>query len=123
MNGDIQIEKNQNDIWSMEYTTPTIGDGIYSILLIARDRVGNTNHTPLTFTVDNTPPVINPEINPEAGKPGKTINITVTSSPDTQNVVAIIGTQRINLTFTNGTGMWTTNYTRTIIDTTMVEKR
>ncbi|MBP1944729.1 hypothetical protein [Methanobacterium petrolearium] len=73
--------------------------------------VGNTNHTPLTFTVDNTPPIINPEINPEAAKPGETINITVHASPDTQSVVVIIGTQRINLTFTNGTGIWTTNYT------------
>ncbi|BDZ69995.1 hypothetical protein [Methanobacterium petrolearium] len=25
--------------------------------------------------------------------------------------MVIIGTQRINLTFTNGTGIWTTNYT------------
>jgi hypothetical protein len=71
--------------------------------------VGNTNQTPLTFTVDNTPPVINPEINPESVNPGETINITVTTSPDTQSVVAIIGTQRINLTHNNGT--WTTNYT------------
>ncbi|MBP1944720.1 hypothetical protein [Methanobacterium petrolearium] len=70
--------------------------------------MGNTNHTPLTFTVDNTPPVINPEIIPEAGKPGETINITVHASPDTQGVVAIIGTQRTNLTFTNG--IWTTTY-------------
>jgi hypothetical protein len=60
--------------------------------------------------MENTPIII-PEINPEAGKPGETINITVHASPDTQSVVAIIGTQRINLTFTNGTGIWTTNYT------------
>ncbi|AUB60788.1 hypothetical protein BK009_08950 [Methanobacterium subterraneum] len=82
----------------MEYPTPQIGDGVYSILLMAQDMVGNTNQTPLTFTVDNTPPVINPEINPESAKPEETITITVTTSPDTQSVVAIIGTQRINLT-------------------------
>ncbi|MCC7559800.1 MAG: hypothetical protein KO318_05140 [Methanobacterium sp.] len=104
-----QLTKNPNNTWNMEYTTPQIGDGVYSILLIAQDLVGNTNHTPLTFTVDNTPPVINPEIIPEAGKPGETINITANASADTQSVVAIIGTQRINLTFTNG--IWTTNYT------------
>ncbi len=90
--------------WSREYTTPTIDYEVYSILLIAQDMVGNTNHTPLTFTADNTPPVINPEINPEAAKPGENITITVTS-PDTQNVVAIIGTQRINPTHNNGTGI------------------
>jgi hypothetical protein len=60
--------------------------------------------------MENTPIII-PEINPEAGKPGETINITVHASPDTQSVVAITGTQRINLTFTNGTGIWTTTYT------------
>nr|WP_245247924.1 Ig-like domain-containing protein [Methanobacterium petrolearium] len=103
-----QLTKNQDNTWSMEYTTPLVGDGVYSILLIARDLVGNTNHTPLTFIVDNTPPVINPEIIPEAGKPGETINITANASADTQSVVAIIGTQRINLTFTNG--IWTTTY-------------
>ncbi|MBI5459358.1 Ig-like domain-containing protein [Methanobacterium sp.] len=103
------LTKNPNNTWSMAYTTPQIGDGVYSILLMARDMVGNTNQTPLTFTVDNTPPVINPEINPESAKPGETINITVHASPDTQNVVAIIGTQRINPTYNNGT--WTTNYT------------
>jgi hypothetical protein len=102
------LTKNPNNTWSLEYTTPTIGDGVYSILLIARDLVGNTNHTPLTFTMDNTPPVINPEIIPEAGKPGETINITANASADTQSVVAIVGTQRINLTFTNG--IWTTTY-------------
>ncbi|MBI5460200.1 hypothetical protein [Methanobacterium sp.] len=78
---------------------------------MARDHVGNTNQTPLTFTVDNTPPVINPEITPESVNPEETINITVTASPDTQSVVAIIGAQRINLTPTNGTRTWTTNYT------------
>ncbi|BDZ69993.1 hypothetical protein [Methanobacterium petrolearium] len=95
--------------WSMEYTTPQIGDGVYSILLMARDLAGNTNHTPLTFTVDNIPPIINPEISPEAAKPGETINITVHASPNTESVVAIIGTQRITLTYSNG--IWTTNYT------------
>ncbi|HII84217.1 MAG TPA: hypothetical protein HA271_05145, partial [Methanobacterium subterraneum] len=90
-------------------TTPQIGDGVYSILLMARDLVGNTNHTTLSFTVDNTPPVINPEINPESVKPAKNITITVTASPDTQSVVAIIGTQRFILTYSNG--IWTTNYT------------
>jgi large repetitive protein len=103
------LTKNPNDIWSLEYTTPTVGDGVYSILLMARDMVGNTNQTPLTFTVDNTPPVINPEINPESANPGETITITIHASPDTQSVVAIIGTQRINLILSNGT--WTTNYT------------
>ncbi|HII84219.1 MAG TPA: hypothetical protein HA271_05155 [Methanobacterium subterraneum] len=98
-----QLTKNQDNTWSMEYTTPTIGDGVYSILLITQDMVGNTNHKPLTFTVDNTPPVINTEINPESVKPGETINITVHASADTQSVVAIIATQRINLTCTNGT--------------------
>ncbi|WP_257790693.1 Ig-like domain-containing protein [Methanobacterium sp. MZ-A1] len=93
-----QLTKNQNNTWNLEYTTPQIGDGVYSILLMAQDMVGNTNQTPLTFTVDNTPPVINPEINPESAKPEETITITVTTSPDTQSVVAIIGTQRINLT-------------------------
>jgi len=106
-----QLTKNQNNTWNLEYTTPQIGDGVYSILLIARDMVGNTNQTPLTFTVDNTPPVINPEITPESVNPEETINITVTASPDTQSVVAIIGAQRINLTPTNGTRTWTTNYT------------
>ena len=76
---------------------------------MARDLVGNTSHTPLTFTVDNTPPLINPEINPEAAKPGENITITAHASPDTQSVVAIIGTQRINLTPTDR--IWTTNYT------------
>ncbi len=104
-----QLTKNQDNTWSMEYTTPQIGDGVYSIILIARDMVGNTNHTPLTFTVDNTPPVINPEISPEAAKPGENITITVTASSDTQNVVAIIGTQRTTLNYSNGT--WTTTYT------------
>jgi hypothetical protein len=59
--------------------------------------------------VDNTPPVINPEISPEAAKPGENITITVTASSDTQNVVAIIGTQRTTLNYSNGT--WTTTYT------------
>ncbi|AUB60776.1 MULTISPECIES: Ig-like domain-containing protein [Methanobacterium] len=108
-NNTYQLTKKQDNTWSLEYTTPLVGDGVYSIILIARDLVGNTNHTPLTFTVDYTPPIINPEINPEAAKPGETININVHASPDTQSVVAIIGTQRINLTHNNG--IWTTNYT------------
>jgi large repetitive protein len=104
-----ELTKNPNCTWSLEYTTPQISDGVYSILLIARDLTGNTNQSPLTFTVDNTPPVINPEINPESVKPGENITITVTASSDTQNVVAIIGTQRITLNYSNGT--WTANYT------------
>lgn len=93
----------------MEYTTPQIGDGVYSILIMALDMVGNANQTPLTFSVDNTPPVINPEISPESAKPRENITITVNASPDTQNVTAIIGTQRITLTYSNGS--WATNYT------------
>ena len=67
---------------------------------------------PLTFTVDNTPPIITANITPNRVKLGNTALINAISDPDTTSVSAqILGTS-YQLT-NNGDGTWSLNYSPT----------
>ncbi|MEN4017111.1 MAG: Ig-like domain-containing protein [Methanobacterium sp.] len=102
------LYKQSESSWDLYYTIPDIDDGIYPILLAAKDKAGNQNNFFLSFTVDNKPPTVSGTLNPETVKTFDKINITATSDPDTSRITALIFNQTYDLIKQNDT--WNLQY-------------
>ncbi|NYB27176.1 MAG: hypothetical protein HVN34_07585 [Methanobacteriaceae archaeon] len=77
----------------LEYTIPQVSDGVYSVFLTAEDMVGNSKTISVNYTVDNTPPIVNADINPNTTSSidfssNRGFKIIARSSSDTKAVYA-----------------------------------
>ena len=73
--------------WVLYYTVPNLSDGVYPIILTAKDTFsGNQGTDSLNFTLDNTPPTVTGTITPNIVKAGDSFTITATSDPDTDRI-------------------------------------
>ena len=112
-NNKLNLIKQADNTWILNYTIQQVQDGTYSVLLTATDEVGNQMNSSTNFTVDNTPPVMKATITPNKvksidfqGDRGLTINVN--SSPDTKAVYARILGSWIPLTYEDG--KWTLTF-------------
>ena len=94
----------------LRYAVPSTTDGLHDIYIAATDKAGNQAQTTLSFTVDNTPPTLNPTINQTLVKSGDKITITTTSDNETQSVKAYIQDNTYDLT-KNQDNTWSMEYT------------
>ena len=95
----INLIKQADGTWSLNYTVPEAFDGNYFALLTATNSHGNQGTAKVNFTVDNTPPVISAEIIPGAVKPGEQLQVNVESSDDAESVSAAFSDEKSDLTY------------------------
>lgn len=112
--GYINLMKQGNGSWSLQYTVPQLKDGKYTIWITVSYGIGWWSHDASTiiwmdsstsFTVDNTPPYISGSTTPNPLRSGDTLKIKTSCSTgsynlpnDTINVTAKILGKTFNMT-------------------------
>lgn len=96
--------------WRLYYTVNNLSDGIYPIILTAKDILGNQGTATINFNIDNTPPTINAIINPTIAKVGELITITATSDADTKSIDAWIQNSGYSSFTKQADGSWITTF-------------
>lgn len=110
-NNKLNLIKQPDNTWILNYTIPQVQDGTYSVLLTATDAEGNTKNLSLDFTVDNTPPTSLGTITPNLVRSGNAIIINVSSDSDTKSIVAsIAGSKNLSM-YKEEDGIWRLYYT------------
>jgi len=99
------LVKQPDNWWVLDYTVPYLHDGGYSITLTAFDGAGNSGTSSLNFTVDNTPPTLYGNINPNLLRSGDSLTLQVSSDPDTSSITALIQGVTYSLT-KQANGTW-----------------
>jgi hypothetical protein len=102
---------NQICIWETQEFT----DGIYTLVLSARDKAGNTAETSIQVTVDNTAPLLsNPQLSPSEPHTGEKVNVSINVFEDGSGIKNVTLWYRVgngewnNLNMTLEDGNWTT---------------
>lgn len=91
-NETLNLTKQADGTWLLNYNVPNTSNGIYVVLLAATYISGNSENLLLNFTVDNTLPTISGIITPNVAKSGDLIIVIALSDPDTTNIwVSICG--------------------------------
>jgi len=110
-NKTLNLSKQSDGRWSLNYIIPNVPDGNYSTILTATDIEGNLENLSLNLTVDNTPPTITGTLSPTLLKSGTLLTIEATSDSDTKSIVAsIAGSENINM-YQDTDGTWWLYYT------------
>jgi len=89
--------KGSDGNWSVIYTIPQVFDGEYQVYLTASNSLGNRGIASIPFTVDNTPPALTAEVNPNYVEPTGQVQVWGESSEDARTVSATFGSQRTDL--------------------------
>ncbi|MEN6573583.1 Ig-like domain-containing protein [Methanobacterium aggregans] len=104
------MNKGSDNNWNLDFTVPDAADGIYNVLLMAFDGMGNMGTSITNFTVDNTPPTINASCTPVLTRTGNSILVNATADDDTASMtLEVLGT--IYNMIKDPTGTWIFNYT------------
>lgn len=96
--------------WRIYYTVNNLSDGIYPIILTAKDVLGNHGTATINFNMDNTPPTINATINPTIAKVDELITIRATSDSDTKSIDAWIQNSGYSSLTKQLDGSWITTF-------------
>jgi len=105
----LDMTKWPDGTWTATYTVPEVFDGEYQVYLTATNSLGNRGIASVHFTVDNTPPALTAEVNPNYVEPTGQVQVWGESSEDARTVTANFGSQKTNL---NPLGtLWTGYYT------------
>jgi Ca-activated chloride channel family protein len=77
------------DVWQTRFLAPTdMQDGIYTVRLILRDKVGHTYREAKTFVIASKPPVLEVKLDHKRFQRGQTVPLKVTASQSTRTLVA-----------------------------------
>lgn len=109
MGGTHNLVKQDDGSWNLDYTVPSVSDGPYSVILIAKDISGNQGNSFLSFKVDSSP-VITGIINPKLVKSGDTIQISASTDTEVESLTARIFGDTLNL-IKQADDTWSANYT------------
>ncbi|WP_287382488.1 Ig-like domain-containing protein, partial [Methanobacterium sp.] len=84
-------------------------EGVFPVVLTARDRAGNTGTCTLNLTSQRSSPTINAWLNETLVEPGDVIRVTVTSDPDAE-WVRVLAPEETFMPTKNGIGEWVYDY-------------
>jgi Ca-activated chloride channel family protein len=77
------------DIWQTRFLAPTdMQDGIYTVRLILRDKIGRAYRESKTFVIASKPPVVQVKLDRKRYQRGQTIALRVSASESTRTLVA-----------------------------------
>jgi Ca-activated chloride channel family protein len=77
------------DIWQTRFLAPTdMQDGIYTVRLILRDRLGRTYREAKTFVIASKPPVVDIRLDRKRFQRGQAISLCVRASQSTRTLAA-----------------------------------
>jgi hypothetical protein len=85
-NQEFNMTRQSDGSWILYHSIFGLKEGIYPILLTAKDISGNTGTLSTNLTISNVHPAINTTINPGKAKSGDTVTIILSSDPDAQVV-------------------------------------
>ena len=123
--GNVNLQKQSNGIWNLQYIVPKLNDGDYSIGITSYYGTGWLDNDTITFirayssasvTVDNTPPNIAGTATPSPIRTGDILKIRATCTSgsyyipdDTANVTATLLGQTFNMTKISTWSTWYSN--------------
>jgi Ca-activated chloride channel homolog len=92
------------DIWQTRFLAPVdMADGSYQVRLILRDRMGQIYREAKTFVIASKPPVVRVRLAKARYRAGETIELRVSASRTTRNVVArLYGAMPVHLHWNAG---------------------
>jgi Ca-activated chloride channel family protein len=77
------------DIWQTRFLAPPdMQDGIYTVRLILRDRLGRTYREAKTFVIASKPPIVDVRLDHKRYQRGQAIPLSVRASQSTRKLVA-----------------------------------
>jgi len=91
----LDMTKGSDGTWSVTYTVPEVFDGEYQVYLTATNSLGNRGIASIPFTVDNTPPALTAEVNPNYVEPTGQVQVWAESSDDAKSVSATFGVREL----------------------------
>ncbi len=95
--------------WSFRGYLKIYDEGVFPVVLTARDRAGNLGTFTFNLTAQRSPPTINAWLNDTLVQPGDLIRVTVTSDPDAE-WIRVLAPGETFMPTKNGSGEWVYNY-------------
>ncbi|MBI5680993.1 MAG: PD40 domain-containing protein [Methanobacterium sp.] len=103
------LTKQPDNWWLLNYAVPHLSDGAYPITLTAFDDAGNSGTNSINYIVDNTPPTVSGNVNPNILRSGDSLTLQVSSDPDTSSITTLIQGISYNLV-KDVDGTWKLSY-------------